>query len=376
MAGEAGGAVVDPGATLGASQNTKEEGTTPVQKRTRKPQLEDAFDGAYWAMPTTPRRALFNVDEELMSSVLEEEDEESREIMLRTGKAVNSYLHSEAARLAERNKDAVEGVPVPDVATGEVLLDGVYWNLTGDTRTRRARQLQFFPESHVVGATGAPSAPRAPLSPESEARRKERQRIATEQRRAEREVQQAQDRAEFVELVEFLSHGRQIAPGLYIGGQLVAENDRWLDSSIDFVVNIAGMRFPYMERFGNDRVLAIELADNPHADAKSLFASVVERVSAQLSSGKRVLVHCKQGKSRSAAFIAAYLVAKGNMSLRAALDLITTTNRGHKINDGFLRQLMSWECQCTGLSSSTIHDSFHSRQRGAVDNEEVVEAEQ
>jgi protein-tyrosine phosphatase len=69
----------------------------------------------------------------------------------------------------------------------------------------------------------------------------------------------------------------------------------------------------------------------------------------------------RQGKSRSATFIAAYLVAKCDMSLAAALDLITHKNDGHKINDGFLRQLMHWECQVRNLPQSSLHNIYHTR---------------
>src|SRR5262249_999438 len=150
------------------------------------------------------------------------------------------------------------------------------------------------------------------------------------------------------DLVHFLSHGRQVVPNLFIGGRLVAENDEWLDASVDFIINVSGKRFAYFERFA-DRMASIELDDNAHADAAQLVAGTADRLATLLDAGKRVLLHCWQGKSRSAALITAFLILKRGMTLVGALELMAEKNRGHMINAGFMQQLERLECRHRGL---------------------------
>ncbi|KXS12130.1 phosphatases II [Gonapodya prolifera JEL478] len=56
-----------------------------------------------------------------------------------------------------------------------------------------------------------------------------------------------------------------------------------------------------------------------------------------------VLVHCYQGKSRSAAAVVGWLIAKRGMSLQDAIQLVTDSRKAVAINEGFLRQLEQFE---------------------------------
>jgi hypothetical protein len=106
----------------------------------------------------------------------------------------------------------------------------------------------------------------------------------------ERQAQlEAQQRA-FGELVAFLSTGRLIVPGLYIGGLLVAENDPWLDSHVDYIVNCSAKKFGYHSRYEN-RLWTIDIDDNPQTDAARFFGPVVARLASLITQGRQVLVH-------------------------------------------------------------------------------------
>lgn len=270
----------------------------------------------------------------------------------------------------------------PDVASGKVSMDGTYWMIPADGgRTRRRREMQFFPPSLVLNKPA--KGPRREYSPQELAERRAKQQALSAARREQRVADAARERAEFAQLVHFLSHGREVLPGLFIGGRLVAEHDQWLDEQIDFVFNCSAKRFPYMERFA-DRCVVVDVADDTHVDLAVHFDRVTQRIGALLRDGKRVLVHCFQGKSRSAAIIAAYLVSLP-MSLSDALDLVDRVNHGHQINDGewclrcvfrllngrgmpagFMRQLMAWEMRISGSNRSSLHGTFHKERSASV----------
>ncbi len=212
-------------------------------------------------------------------------------------------MHSEAARLYESRHTGT--IIVPDL-NGQISMDGDYWKISETGRSRRRRELQFFPPTLKLGSTStAPRLPRAPLSPGTVERRKRAQQAIAAELRAERE----QRDAEYADLVRFESSGREIVSGLFLGGVVAAENTSWVCSSVDFVVNVSGKTQPYSQVFGADQVLRIDEADNEHANLFQHFVPVATQIEALIASGRRVLVHCYQGKSRSAALVAAYLVS-------------------------------------------------------------------
>lgn len=56
-----------------------------------------------------------------------------------------------------------------------------------------------------------------------------------------------------------------------------------------------------------------------------------------------VLVHCVQGKSRSASCVIHYLMLSRGIALAEALSLVTSTRRIAMPNAGFMRQLKEFE---------------------------------
>ncbi|CAM9189246.1 unnamed protein product, partial [Ectocarpus fasciculatus] len=79
--------------------------------------------------------------------------------------------------------------------------------------------------------------------------------------------------------------------------------------------------------------------DMPETNLLSVFPSSTQFLSAQLALGRKVLVHCVYGQSRSSATITAFLILEKNMSLEESLDLLQDKHPSICINPGFLSQL-------------------------------------
>lgn len=64
------------------------------------------------------------------------------------------------------------------------------------------------------------------------------------------------------------------------------------------------------------------------------------------SQGQNVLVHCFEGKSRSATVVIAYLIKYHSMSFDEALSFVRGKRPGIKPNTGFVEQLKKWAQDC------------------------------
>lgn len=61
--------------------------------------------------------------------------------------------------------------------------------------------------------------------------------------------------------------------------------------------------------------------------------------------GGRVLVHCYVGRSRSAALVLAFLMARRGMPLREAMATLRRVRPQARPNSGFYRELVEYEAQ-------------------------------
>ena len=93
--------------------------------------------------------------------------------------------------------------------------------------------------------------------------------------------------------------------------------------------------------------LAIDLVDEPGANLLGALPEAtawVRAARAAGSGGSRVLVHCAAGVSRSAALVAACLLAEGRQpTAAAALVAVAAAHPGADPNPGFRAQLALWE---------------------------------
>ncbi|KAF1314394.1 Crinkler, partial [Globisporangium splendens] len=91
--------------------------------------------------------------------------------------------------------------------------------------------------------------------------------------------------------------------------------------------------------------LRIAVADLPSVRISESFPLALDFIDSAVLKGGCVLVHCFVGKSRSATLVLAYLVARKQMRLEAALALLRRLRPETQPNSGFLAELALWEQQ-------------------------------
>ncbi|GFS70213.1 dual specificity protein phosphatase 3 [Nephila pilipes] len=141
----------------------------------------------------------------------------------------------------------------------------------------------------------------------------------------------------------------EVYPGIFIGNEMSASNLEFLRRyNIGYVLNAAhgldsslNMIEPLLEKdyaLNGIKFLGIPAIDIMSYPINQHFEQSIEFIREGLQSGKNVLVHCKQGISRSAALVLAYLMVDRGMQLQEAT---RTVRRRREIlpNDGFLMQL-------------------------------------
>ena len=135
----------------------------------------------------------------------------------------------------------------------------------------------------------------------------------------------------------------EIAEGLWVGNIAAAWDNHTLRAKgIDAVV--AATQFGDAAAFypGEFSYYIVTVQDTPESDIHTELARAADFIRAYISTGKKVLVHCNRGKSRSATIAAAYLVSHCGMDATAALELLRRRREIICPNPGFIRQLYSF----------------------------------
>jgi protein-tyrosine phosphatase len=87
----------------------------------------------------------------------------------------------------------------------------------------------------------------------------------------------------------------------------------------------------------------VPVTDSELTDLSAYFDSVTRFIDEELKNGGRVLVHCVAGVSRSTSLVLAYLIRYRGYTLLDAFDLVAERRKIAWPNDGFYRQLISYE---------------------------------
>ena len=161
------------------------------------------------------------------------------------------------------------------------------------------------------------------------------------------------------------SYPSQVLGWLFISGTEAPQDPKVMaDLKITHVVSILAdpdkVRVPR-----RCKRLMIPLRDEASEDVAGSFEEVWEFISEGRESAGRVLIHCKMGRSRSAALVLMALCRSGLFSLRAAWKHLRSCRRQIAVNGGFVKQLIAFEQALTGRKASVTWDE--SRQRLLLD---------
>ncbi len=134
---------------------------------------------------------------------------------------------------------------------------------------------------------------------------------------------------------------QEVLPGLFIGSQEVASNFSELGKhGIKAILNVAvGVS---QIHYQNVDYKSMPIFDLPDFDIRACFEEALDFITRSMEKCP-VLVHCNAGISRSATIIAAYLIREKEMTFSEALKLIKDARPAARPNEGFIKQLVSYE---------------------------------
>ena len=102
--------------------------------------------------------------------------------------------------------------------------------------------------------------------------------------------------------------------------------------------------------------LLVRLRDIQQESLASHLPTAFEFLDRCEREGRRCLVHCMVGASRSVTLVLAFLVVKRGWALRAAFEHVRARRGKARPNRGFAEQLIALELETRGAASATLAD--------------------
>ncbi|GMH01105.1 hypothetical protein Nepgr_002944 [Nepenthes gracilis] len=145
-----------------------------------------------------------------------------------------------------------------------------------------------------------------------------------------------------------------ITSSLFIGGALAARSVYTLQHlGIKHVLclcsNETGQsdsQYPHLFEYKN-----FSISDEEDTNISNIFEEACDFVDQVEETGGKVLVHCFEGRSRSATMVLAYLMLRKNMTLLEAWNTLKKAHRRAQPNDGFARILLDLDSKLHGKVS-------------------------
>ena len=144
---------------------------------------------------------------------------------------------------------------------------------------------------------------------------------------------------------------------LYLGMlSQAAEIDILNNLQITHIINVTPTDYPDMSIINNRKYYQIKIADIKQTCIADHFENAFKFIDDALNipndsknnddehkNNNRVLIHCKEGVSRSATIVIAYLMKQNKMKLNEALKFVKYRREVVDPNDGFMDQLRDFE---------------------------------
>lgn len=139
-------------------------------------------------------------------------------------------------------------------------------------------------------------------------------------------------------------HPNLIRKNIWLGNVKNArDRDLLIKLGVTHILNVAKEIPPSEEMKMEFTILHLALTDKSKEVIYPDFNEAYEFISNCLENGGTIFVHCRFGVSRSASFLAMYLMRKEKISRDAALALLSSKRHIVQPNSGFLRQLADFE---------------------------------
>ncbi|XP_078158594.1 dual specificity protein phosphatase PHS1-like isoform X2 [Carex rostrata] len=145
-----------------------------------------------------------------------------------------------------------------------------------------------------------------------------------------------------------------VTSNLFIGGALAAKSTYTLQHlGITHILCLCSneigqsdSQFPELFQYKNFSIL-----DDEDADISGLFEEAADYIVNVENSGGKILVHCFEGKSRSATVVLAYLILRKGYTLSKAWSILKKMHRRAQPNDGFAKALLNLDKRVHGKVS-------------------------
>ncbi|KAL6175109.1 hypothetical protein ACLB2K_051752 [Fragaria x ananassa] len=146
----------------------------------------------------------------------------------------------------------------------------------------------------------------------------------------------------------------RITSSLFIGGALAARSVYTLQSlGITHILCLCSneigqsdSQFPDLFEYKN-----FSIRDSEDFNITNIFDEAIEFIDHVEQTGGKVLVHCFEGKSRSATLVLAYLMLRKNSTLLEAWNALKQVHRRAQPNDGFAKILLDLDKRLHGRAS-------------------------
>ena len=148
-----------------------------------------------------------------------------------------------------------------------------------------------------------------------------------------------------------------LPPSLYLGPCSAASSETFLKgNSVTHVLSIGSSPSSQVDGVTYSRLSINDSASSSISKVTETACDIIDKAIASKKGTGKILVHCSAGISRSPMVVAAYLMKRRQMTLKAALGQIIRVRPQISPNAGFLQQLKDMEMELHGSSSLEVDE--------------------